>query len=141
MEQKTQSAEPVEARCKCGRPVRHGQRNCSVCHAGAEKRRRLRLKYGVDRVQRALDHLTIHNPATEAAFNSKSSTKAVVICGQDGAPEIAGFVVGFLPEQMLKVLDDDGQVHVVPIASIQPDLGRTIYGRINQTELHTQDPS
>lgn len=141
MEQTAQSAEQDAAKCKCGRPARHGQRNCSVCHAAAEKRRRLKLKYGVARVRRALDHLTIHNPATEAAFNSKSSTKAVVICAADGAPEIAGIVVGFLPEQMLKVLDDYGQVHVVPIASVHEDLGRTIYGRINQTELHTQDPS
>ena len=127
--------------CRCGGSRRPGQRNCAVCNREAGKRHRLKKKLGIDRVKRALEHLTIHNPATEAAFNSKASTKAVVICGQDGAPEIAGIVVGFLPEQMLKVLDDYGQVHVVPIASIQPDLGRTIYGRINQTELHTQDPS
>lgn len=133
------STGPVERKCKCGQPRRPGGRYCLACHRSAEQRRRGKLKLGLAQVMRTLANLTVRNTATQAAFYAACKTNAVLINGTDGEPEIPGFVIGFLPDMKLKVLDDDGRSHIVDLSAVQEDIGRTIYGRHNQTEFHTPD--
>jgi len=129
----------MKTTCKCGRPRRPGGRNCKVCHNECERDRRGRLKRTFEQVMRVISNMTVRNTATQAAFYAACRTNAVLINGTDGEPEIPGFVIGFLPDMKVKVLDDDGRSHIVDLSAVQEDIGRTIYGRHNQTEFHTPD--
>lgn len=133
----TVETEDMKTTCKCGRPRRPGGRNCKVCHGACERDRRGRLKRTFEQAMRVISNLTVRNTATQAAFYAVCRTNAVLIAGASGEPEVSGFVIGFLPDMKLKVLDDDGRSHIVDLSAVQEDLGRTIYGRHNQTEFHT----
>lgn len=120
--------------CKCGAPARPRQRNCRACKNASTKRSVLKRKLSVQRLEQALHHLTIDNPATRREYESQFRTRAVAICDQDGMPAIAGFVVGFLPDLMLKVMDDYGKSHFVRLDRVVEDLGRAVDGEILHVE-------
>jgi hypothetical protein len=58
----------------------------------------------------------------------------VAVCDEDGMPAIAGFVVGFLADRMLQVMDDDGKNHFVRLDRVVEDFGRTVDGEILHVE-------
>lgn len=118
--------------CKCGKPPRPGQRNCHDCHNSSMKRYRLKTRLGVERLMLAFDKLTTSNDATKAAFNTKCQSPWVIIQGANGAPDISGIVVGFLPERVLRVMDDHGEIRITSVDQIEEDVHRRIYGKTNK---------
>ena len=127
-------------RCACGEFARPGQRNCRRCHADAEKRRRVRLRLQLERLQTALDRVTEDFPETRAAFESSFRSRAVNVPRDGDGGDITGIVVGFLPNLMLRILDDSGRTEVFPLAQVRPDRGRKVtdYGSI--TSIHPANP-
>lgn len=112
--------------CACGKTARRGQRNCLSCHAAAEKRRRARQKLNLDRLQTALDRVTDDFPTTRAAFDAQIKSRAVIVPCEGDSADITGVVIGFLPNMMLRILDDTGDVKLVPLAKVKADRGRRV---------------
>jgi hypothetical protein len=121
--------------CRCGNLARPRQRNCAACNRASVRRSATKKKAAFNRLEQVLRNLTIENSATRREYESRFQTRAVItIAKDDEGVEIAGFVVGFLPDRMLKVLDDDGGSHLVSIDRVVEDCGRTIDGEMLRGE-------
>lgn len=90
----------------------------------------MKRKLAVQRLKQALHHLTVENPATRSAYESKFKTRAVAVERGDDAQDISGIVVGFLADHMVKILDDYGETHFVHLDRVVEDWGRTLNGEI-----------
>ena len=102
---------------------------------------RVRKRVSEDRLQQALQRLTVEFPETRAAYDLRFKTRAVVVPSDDGPADVTGMVIGFLPDLMLKVLDDFGTLHTVHIDRVVEDCGKQVYGGQSKAQFYAQDPS
>lgn len=96
------------------------------------KQYRLRAKLRIKDDRQFLEKIITHNPATEQAFRAKCESDWVIIQGGENAPSITGRVVAFLPERVLRVMDDLGEIRITSVDQIVEDVQRRIYGKTNE---------
>ena len=114
----------MPGQCRCGQPVRKGQRNCPECHRAELRRYRAAAKRKMERLLAALKHLTIEHVETKRVYDRKCLDRYVIINPTEDA--VPGTVIAFLPDLKLRVLDESGREHVVSIDQIQEDRTMTL---------------
>ena len=118
--------EPEPRLCACGRPCRRGQGNCLNCHKVTARLYTARKRQYVAHLEQEIERLTISHPPTRAAFEKEFPDKFdrfVVVTTCDGAL-FTGFVVAFLPQLFLKVMDTQGEIKLFKMDQVKPDIKR-----------------
>src|ERR1044071_8373986 len=112
--------------CACGSPRRPGAFDCKKCHREQMRRSRKHRRDQLAHLRRAVESLTIDNPETREKFEARSKTRWVAVLADpdEEAEDLPGTVTGFHPQDMLTVVDTDGQTHAVPLRKVIEDRGR-----------------
>ena len=100
------------AHCACGQPRRPNQADCRRCHSEEQRRYRQRRKEEVGRlVGRIESWIQPHQPTREH-FERQGAGPWVEFLTTENQ-RMCGIVIGFLPGDYIRILDDSGSLHMI----------------------------